>query len=180
MVLGRGNDNGFDGDNHSQSRPSLPSLASTASMATDVWRRLWAVTPSRVLSLSNNIGFSLSLSLSPFCSCSMVDGDGGEVSATFYAPNVSQAASDSIHTPNFAPQRHILPSPLFHNHSHPLHSSIINTFGTSITLVVVNHHSRDWSCHPLTEEQITYAAMDAYCLVEIFNVFNSKVANTDP
>ncbi|MED6186593.1 hypothetical protein PIB30_068193 [Stylosanthes scabra] len=36
----------------------------------------------------------------------------------------------------------------------------------------------DWSCRPLTEEQITYAAMDAHCLVEIFNVFNSKVANT--
>ncbi|KAM2031126.1 hypothetical protein FF2_041673 [Malus domestica] len=33
----------------------------------------------------------------------------------------------------------------------------------------------DWSCRPLTEEQKTYAAMDAHCLIEIFNVFQAKV-----
>ncbi|XP_061364430.1 uncharacterized protein LOC133307886 isoform X2 [Gastrolobium bilobum] len=34
----------------------------------------------------------------------------------------------------------------------------------------------DWSCRPLTEEQITYAAMDAHCLLEIFKVFRVEVA----
>ncbi|KAJ1381452.1 Ribonuclease H-like superfamily, partial [Sesbania bispinosa] len=34
----------------------------------------------------------------------------------------------------------------------------------------------DWSCRPLSEEQITYAAMDAHCLVKIFEVFQAKVA----
>ncbi|KAK7275710.1 hypothetical protein RIF29_16832 [Crotalaria pallida] len=34
----------------------------------------------------------------------------------------------------------------------------------------------DWSLRPLTEEQITYAAMDAHCLLEIFKVFQEKVA----
>ncbi|KAG8381113.1 hypothetical protein BUALT_Bualt06G0088600 [Buddleja alternifolia] len=33
----------------------------------------------------------------------------------------------------------------------------------------------DWSQRPLTEEQKTYAAADAHCLVEIFNVFHEKV-----
>ncbi|KAK2453136.1 Polynucleotidyl transferase, ribonuclease H fold protein with HRDC domain-containing protein [Trifolium repens] len=34
----------------------------------------------------------------------------------------------------------------------------------------------DWSQRPLTEEQITYAAMDAHCLLGIFKVFQAKVA----
>ncbi|XP_027332171.1 exonuclease mut-7 homolog [Abrus precatorius] len=34
----------------------------------------------------------------------------------------------------------------------------------------------DWSCRPLSEEQITYAAMDAHCLLDIFAVFQAKVA----
>ncbi|KZV17210.1 putative exonuclease mut-7 [Dorcoceras hygrometricum] len=33
----------------------------------------------------------------------------------------------------------------------------------------------DWSKRPLTEEQKIYAAADAHCLVEIFNVFHAKV-----
>ncbi|KAJ7965309.1 exonuclease mut-7-like [Quillaja saponaria] len=34
----------------------------------------------------------------------------------------------------------------------------------------------DWSRRPLTEEQITYAAMDAHCLLKIFNVLQEKVS----
>lgn len=33
----------------------------------------------------------------------------------------------------------------------------------------------DWSLRPLTEEQKIYAAADAHCLIEIFNVFHAKV-----
>ncbi|XP_057798736.1 uncharacterized protein LOC131014699 [Salvia miltiorrhiza] len=33
----------------------------------------------------------------------------------------------------------------------------------------------DWSQRPLTEEQKTYAAADAHCLVKIFNLFHAKV-----
>lgn len=32
----------------------------------------------------------------------------------------------------------------------------------------------DWSLRPLTEEQKIYAAADAHCLIEIFNVFHAK------
>ncbi|KAL5567728.1 hypothetical protein UlMin_024303 [Ulmus minor] len=35
----------------------------------------------------------------------------------------------------------------------------------------------DWSQRPLTEAQKTYAAMDAQCLLDIFNVFQAKVNN---
>ncbi|XP_058724688.1 uncharacterized protein LOC131596132 [Vicia villosa] len=34
----------------------------------------------------------------------------------------------------------------------------------------------DWSQRPLTEEQMTYAATDAHCLLGIFKVFQAKVA----
>ncbi|KAK9204632.1 hypothetical protein WN943_014896 [Citrus x changshan-huyou] len=34
----------------------------------------------------------------------------------------------------------------------------------------------DWSNRPLTEEQKNYAAIDAHCLIEIFNIFQVKVA----
>ncbi|CAI8605711.1 unnamed protein product [Vicia faba] len=34
----------------------------------------------------------------------------------------------------------------------------------------------DWSQRPLTEEQMTYAAMDAHCLLGIFKVFQAKVS----
>lgn len=34
----------------------------------------------------------------------------------------------------------------------------------------------DWSQRPLTEEQMTYAAMDAHCLLGIFKVFQATVA----
>ncbi|KAJ0044543.1 hypothetical protein Pint_05109 [Pistacia integerrima] len=34
----------------------------------------------------------------------------------------------------------------------------------------------DWSRRPLTEEQKTYAATDAHCLLEIFNSFRDKVS----
>ncbi|KAK4431306.1 Exonuclease mut-7 [Sesamum alatum] len=33
----------------------------------------------------------------------------------------------------------------------------------------------DWSLRPLTEEQKIYAAADAHCLIEIFDVFHAKV-----
>ncbi|KAM6555518.1 hypothetical protein CsatB_002537 [Cannabis sativa] len=33
----------------------------------------------------------------------------------------------------------------------------------------------DWSVRPLTEEQRTYAALDAHCLLDIFEVFQAKV-----
>nr|CAD1819041.1 unnamed protein product [Ananas comosus var. bracteatus] len=33
----------------------------------------------------------------------------------------------------------------------------------------------DWSCRPLSEEQILYAAADAYYLLEIFSLFEQKV-----
>ncbi|KAL4575722.1 hypothetical protein LXL04_011806 [Taraxacum kok-saghyz] len=33
----------------------------------------------------------------------------------------------------------------------------------------------DWSVRPLTEDQMTYAAVDALCLIEIFDVFQQRV-----
>ncbi|KAK4362900.1 hypothetical protein RND71_018141 [Anisodus tanguticus] len=33
----------------------------------------------------------------------------------------------------------------------------------------------DWSQHPLTEEQMQYAVVDAHCLIHIFEVFKAKV-----
>ena len=33
----------------------------------------------------------------------------------------------------------------------------------------------DWSQRPLTEEQKTYAAIDAHCLLDIFATFQLKV-----
>ncbi|ERN19308.1 uncharacterized protein LOC18447686 [Amborella trichopoda] len=33
----------------------------------------------------------------------------------------------------------------------------------------------DWACRPLGEDQISYAAADAQCLLEIFNMFQSKL-----
>ncbi|GAU21140.1 hypothetical protein TSUD_10560 [Trifolium subterraneum] len=43
-------------------------------------------------------------------------------------------------------------------------------------MVQVELQCSDWSQRPLTEEQITYAAMDAHCLLGIFKVFQAKVA----
>lgn len=34
----------------------------------------------------------------------------------------------------------------------------------------------DWSCRPLTEDQRSYAAADAQCLLDIFDVFQLKIA----
>lgn len=51
-------------------------------------------------------------------------------------------------------------------------------FKICILLPTVFHQElqcSDWSQRPLTEEQKKYAAADAHCLVEIFNVFHAKV-----
>ncbi|PWA40056.1 3'-5' exonuclease domain-containing protein [Artemisia annua] len=37
----------------------------------------------------------------------------------------------------------------------------------------------DWSLRPLTDQQKTYAALDALCLIQIFNVFLHRLLNED-
>lgn len=44
-----------------------------------------------------------------------------------------------------------------------------------IFILVQELQCSDWSCRPLSEEQILYAAADAYYLLEIFSLFEQKV-----
>ncbi|XP_028549062.1 uncharacterized protein LOC110094700 isoform X1 [Dendrobium catenatum] len=45
---------------------------------------------------------------------------------------------------------------------------------STVTLKMMELQCSDWSCRPLTEGQISYAAADAYYLLEIFAVFEQK------
>ncbi|TKY55979.1 Exonuclease mut-7-like [Spatholobus suberectus] len=67
---------------------------------------------------------------------------------------------------------------LQHNKKHvPKQSKSLSTICAEVLGFTLSKElqSSDWSCRPLTEEQITYAAMDAHCLLDIFKVFQAKI-----
>ncbi|KHN25207.1 Putative exonuclease mut-7 like [Glycine soja] len=66
---------------------------------------------------------------------------------------------------------------LQHNKKHvPKQSKSLSTICTEVLGFSLSKELQcsDWSYRPLTEEQITYAAMDAHCLLDIFEVFQTK------